>query len=288
MPVKIEEEVPLQKNKAEDAVQGKRVIVLGDRRCGIKTLMAYLRGWGMEVQTPTRNAHLEAALNQAPPDLLVLDFLDLEKSHKLARFLQSREKYSHIPLLSFSDKHPPNKGEPADAQKCLRMIPRPIKQLSLLNAIKTIFDISVESASRENGQSDSAVAFTGEEARATRVLIAEDNPVNQKLVCRFLEKAGIPFDLVTNGRLALDAVDSKKYSIVLMDIHMPEMDGYQATEQIRKLEAERQAERLPIIALTASALKGDRDKCMAVGMDDYLTKPLNKQDLLQKVKRWVS
>ena len=112
-----------------------------------------------------------------------------------------------------------------------------------------------------------------------KVLVAEDNTVNQRLVKRMLENLGASVEVADDGRAAVACVLANDYHVVLMDCFMPEMDGYEATAEIRKQQAERGARRVPIIALTANALPADREKCLAAGMDDYLSKPVRKEDI---------
>ncbi|BGP55628.1 hypothetical protein JCM8202_004889 [Rhodotorula sphaerocarpa] len=121
-----------------------------------------------------------------------------------------------------------------------------------------------------------------------KVLLAEDNVVNQKVALKFLESAGHQTEVVENGALALEAVKKNFYDIVLMDLSMPFMGGEQATQIIRKFEQDNGLERLPIVALTAHAMLGDREKCLQAGMDDYLTKPLRKPDLLSTIQKIVT
>jgi signal transduction histidine kinase/CheY-like chemotaxis protein/HPt (histidine-containing phosphotransfer) domain-containing protein len=120
-----------------------------------------------------------------------------------------------------------------------------------------------------------------------RILVAEDNLVNQKLVSRVLEKLGYDVRLVLNGQEAVHAIEQGAYAAVLMDCQMPVMDGLTATETIRAWESTQQQRRTPIIALTAHMFTGDRERCLAVGMDDYLTKPLNPDKLAPTLKHWL-
>jgi CheY-like chemotaxis protein/HPt (histidine-containing phosphotransfer) domain-containing protein len=117
-----------------------------------------------------------------------------------------------------------------------------------------------------------------------RILLAEDNPVNQQLAVRILEKRGHSVQVVTDGRQALDAVSQEQYDLVLMDVQMPEMDGFESTAAIRAGEKSSGAH-VPIIALTAHAMTGDRERCLAAGMDGYLSKPLRAAELIDAIER---
>ena len=124
----------------------------------------------------------------------------------------------------------------------------------------------------------------------SQILVAEDNEINQMIVGELLAASGYQYDFVATGAAAVEAVHTDRYQLILMDCQMPEMDGFEATRQIRQLEknshnAFRKSHRLPIIALTANALKGDMERCLEAGMDDYLTKPLNPEELIQTIKK---
>jgi CheY-like chemotaxis protein len=121
--------------------------------------------------------------------------------------------------------------------------------------------------------------------RSPRVLVAEDNLVNQKLVLRLLEKAGLEADVVANGSQAVAAIGKTAYDLILMDCQMPEMDGFEATAEIRRLEGN--ARHTTICALTAHAMAGDRERCLDAGMDDYISKPLTIGVLHKKIAHWI-
>jgi CheY-like chemotaxis protein len=123
------------------------------------------------------------------------------------------------------------------------------------------------------------------EARRLHVLLAEDNAVNQKIACRFLEKAGHHVTLASHGRQALAAIERENFDVVLMDVQMPEMDGFEATAAIRAQERDT-GKRLPIIAMTAHAMAGDRERCLAAGMDNYIAKPISARELIELLEEF--
>jgi CheY-like chemotaxis protein len=121
-----------------------------------------------------------------------------------------------------------------------------------------------------------------------RIVLAEDNLVNQKVMIAYLTKLNCVFDLAENGEEVLKLVKSKDYDIILMDCQMPLLDGYDTTQAIRQLEASNElSKHIIIIAMTANAFAEDRDRCLASGMDDYLSKPLRRQQLQETLERWM-
>lgn len=129
------------------------------------------------------------------------------------------------------------------------------------------------------------------ESTKARILVAEDNRINQRLILLLLEKAGYSTQLATNGAEAVEALKRERFDIVLMDVQMPVMDGEEATRAIRAYESGTEggeSRRVPIIAVTAHAMRGDRERCLAAGMDDYLTKPLQNGALEAAVVQWLA
>lgn len=130
------------------------------------------------------------------------------------------------------------------------------------------------------------VGAENSERRSIRILIAEDNLINQKLVLQLLKRQGHVVDVAANGEEAVELFRRAPYPLVLMDAQMPEMDGFEATRVIRSLEGEGQ--RAIIIALTANAMSGDRDRCLAAGMDDYLAKPIQASEFYDAINSWIT
>jgi CheY-like chemotaxis protein len=137
------------------------------------------------------------------------------------------------------------------------------------------------------------VGRSGAGGEGPRVLVVEDDPIGQRVVVQLVERLGYPVDVVSGGQAAIDAVATTAYTLVLMDCQMPGIDGYAATAEIRRREAAlgdqagRRVRRVPIVALTASRLDSDQDRCLAAGMDEYLTKPIDSQRLAALIERWA-
>jgi CheY-like chemotaxis protein/HPt (histidine-containing phosphotransfer) domain-containing protein len=154
---------------------------------------------------------------------------------------------------------------------------KPVKQSALLQCIQEVVGTA-------RAATAPAHAVNGNTLRTLRVLLAEDNVVNQKLACRILEKLGAIVTIADNGEAAIAALTSATFDVVLMDCQMPVLDGYETTRRIRAGAAGMEASKLPIIALTAHALSGDRDRCLAAGMNDYLTKPIDPAALRNRLE----
>jgi CheY-like chemotaxis protein len=158
---------------------------------------------------------------------------------------------------------------------------KPVREAQLIRALQAVFSggpVSEPAAQR---------ILTGGRATfadSVRILVAEDNPVNQRVVSLMLKKLGYSPEVVANGAEALHALELGAYHAILMDCQMPEMDGFEATKAIRSQSGD--SSRTPIIALTANALPGEREKCMAAGMNDYLAKPLTLELLSEKLREW--
>jgi CheY-like chemotaxis protein len=168
---------------------------------------------------------------------------------------------------------------------------KPVRQSQLLNTLATSWSRKLSSGFtawtqvRQAGQSSGLPApgiFAG---CGLRVLVAEDNPVNQKVALRMLERLGVDPDIAANGREAVEFCALAAYDLVFMDCHMPEMDGYTATAEIRRQTAN--GKRIPIVAMTAEAMEGCRENCLAAGMDDYIAKPVRPEHLIEALRRWL-
>jgi CheY-like chemotaxis protein/HPt (histidine-containing phosphotransfer) domain-containing protein len=262
------------------------VLVVDDNYTNRLLLEELLRGWRMHpVVTASGPAALtelkQAAKKGDPFPLLLLDALmpEMDGFALLERVRQHPELMGAVVMmLSSGDRH-------GDASRCrqlgvARHLIKPIKPSDLLDAILT----ALAGAASDRRKTVAVAASTVPSTAPMRILLAEDNAVNQKLAVRLLEKHGHRVVVAPNGREAVHAVEEQPFDLVLMDVQMPEMNGLEAAAAIRELE-KTTGGHIPIIALTAHALKGDREECVAAGMDDYLSKPLQPRELYEAIAR---
>jgi CheY-like chemotaxis protein/HPt (histidine-containing phosphotransfer) domain-containing protein len=168
---------------------------------------------------------------------------------------------------------------------CAGYLTKPVKQAQLFDALVTVLAQDQLPASKRTGTLVTRHSLAEQKAPGARLLLAEDHPVNRKLAKTLLERAGHSVDLAENGRQAVEAAERTRYAAILMDVQMPEMDGFEATRILRSRELP--GEHLPIIAMTAHAMKGDRERCLAAGMDDYVSKPIQPEELFAALARQV-
>lgn len=172
------------------------------------------------------------------------------------------------------------------AHGCAGYLLKPARLYQLYEVLLTLQERKQLSAEQLVPPLITRQTVTGKIRRDARILIAEDNPINQKLAMVLLQKAGYAVDCVENGHQAMDALRKRKYNLILMDVQMPEMDGLEATRLIREQEVSAD-HRIPIIAMTAHAMADDKDLCLAAGMDDYVSKPIETAELLSVIERWT-
>lgn len=261
-----------------------KVLIVDDNRTNRRILEAMLGNWEMKVTSAAGGeeglAMLSAARGQGEPFALILADMHLPNLDGFAfveRIRQRPELTSAIIMMLTSA------GHRGDAERCRKLglaayLLKPVRQSELRDAIAQALG-GTPQASTPPISPDSFREAAGSPASLS-VLVAEDNPVNQRLMVRLLEKRGHRVVLAATGREAIDALDKESFDLVLMDVQMPEMDGLAATAALRKKEKKsRRGTHQAVIALTAHAMKGDEDRCLAAGMDGYLAKPIRPQEL---------
>ncbi|MDP8983410.1 MAG: response regulator [Acidobacteriota bacterium] len=267
----------------EPALQGKRALIVDDNPTNRKIVENLLRNSGMLTGSASGGTEalsmLRAALAGGHPYHLVI--LDAQMpgmdGFEVARRMQADPALAPHAIMMLSST-----GLHVDAARCKRLgitvfLTKPILAGELRTAVGRVLN-----APRHPPEPDSH--SQAKTAHVLRVLVAEDNPVNQKLTLTLLQKRGHSVVVANNGLQALQALESAEFDLILMDVQMPEMSGLEATAEIRRIEKVTGGH-IPIIALTAHAIKGDVEKCIEAGMDDYLSKPIHIQDLLEKIDR---
>jgi PAS domain S-box-containing protein len=271
------------------------VLVVDDNATNRRILEEILTNWTMRPRTvdsgPAALAALQGAAGQGEPFPLVLldgHMPDMD-GFRLAELIKRDPQFADTTLLMLTSA-----GQPEDVARCQKLgisayLTKPVKQSELLDTILTALGAAAGSSLEERAGALAAVT----PRPGLRILLAEDHPVNQKLAQAVLEKQGHQVTLVFNGREAVEAIsrsrlpDGTCFDLVLMDVQMPEMDGYEATGQIRALE-QRTGGHVPIVAMTAYAMKGDREECLRAGMDAYVSKPIKPRELLAVIADLVS
>jgi PAS domain S-box-containing protein len=305
--------VPLEKQPAGAVIKvvpqakanlaGLRVLIVDDNATNRRILTHKVTAWGMLSRDAADGAEAiallrEAAVSGEPFELALLDMLmpgmdGLELAHTIKGDLTISQTQL-IMLTSLTQRTDCESLHRAGLASCLT---KPVKHSQLFDSLSRVMANASEIFDRpqtgtqtmkpdQSRRTEASIVPQPVVRQGARVLLAEDNLVNQKVALRQLEKLGYSADAVGNGREVLDALDTSPYDIVLMDCQMPEMDGYEATAEIRRREGT--SRHTPIIAMTAHALEGDRAKCLAAGMDDYISKPVKTADLCAALERWQS
>ncbi len=267
-----------------------KVLVVDDQPTGRELLQEYLSAWGMQAATASSAAQALEMLTGAaaagnPYELAVLDqeMPDMN-GIELATRCRQLDLLEGIPLVLLSSSGLDEEVERAAAAGIHSHLARPIRQSTLYN---TLVGVVTENPAAATGIYDSLPEPGMPDRRFNvRILLAEDNPVNQEVALSMLEIFGCQVTVAADGGAALDLYTRQHFELVLMDCQMPGMDGFEATEAIRRHE-QTSGRYAPIVALTANAMKGDREHCLSVGMDDYLSKPFDIAQLQEVLAKWL-
>jgi signal transduction histidine kinase/CheY-like chemotaxis protein len=273
-------------------LEGVRVLIVDDNETNRKVIARYVAAWGMRAETAEGGAEALAILHREAGgesrfEIVVCDLqMPGIDGVDLARSIHDDPALTGTRFVLLSSLGSRLSTRVMQETRIGAFLLKPVKQAQLFDALANVQGADA-AASRPHrpAQASLAMASADPDFRPPHVLVAEDNAVNRKVTLKMLEKLGYTCDAVENGLEVLRAVQARTYDAVLMDCQMPEMDGFQATAEIRRRE--HASGRLPIIALTANAMKGDQEKCLQAGMDDYVSKPISLQDLGDALKRWT-
>lgn len=270
--------------------EGLRAVLIDDNITSQEILQSYLASWGMKTYIVQSKAALTALQQEAyaalPYELVILQ-ADLEQLDwaVVVKMLKNEPQLakSKILLITMYDV----KGHKTEVLEAgvAGHLSKPIKKTQLFETITAIMNKDIPVSVPTGGKVVGPTLFK-EDIASYQILLVEDNRTNQKLATMLLEKLGYRVQLAMNGREAVEAVDKGSYALVLMDCQMPEMDGFEATIAIREQE-KNSGKHIPIVAMTANAMQGDKEKCLVAGMDDYISKPINSKQLQQVLENWL-
>ena len=275
-----------------DQLDGCRVLIIDDNATNQDILVRQTASWGMDSHSASGGEEglgllTDAQRQGAPFDLVILD-RDMPgmDGMAVARQIKTLPAIADTPMIMLTSVG--LRGDASTAQKCgiSAYLTKPVRQSDLQT---TLVNVIGSDPACVDGELVTQSSIADDMRRFDiHVLVAEDNSTNQEVAQGMLRKLGCRVDLVSNGREALRAFSRYAYDLVFMDCQMPVLDGYQATADIRSEEKNKGAVRhTPIIALTAHALEGDKQKCIAAGMDDYMSKPFRSEEMLAMIERWA-
>jgi signal transduction histidine kinase/DNA-binding response OmpR family regulator len=274
-------------DESHENLRGARALVVDDDPGAREVFTRYLQSWGMRGDMApdggsAKDTLVHAAQRGEPYDVAIVDFrMPHMDGLSFARLVRSDPRITSTPLIlvtGYDEKELAKDSRDAGFSDYLI---KPIRQSQLYNCVSQAIRARIDAIAP--GVSIAPPV----EARAERILLVEDNAVNARLALKQLSKLGFSATAVTNGREAVNASARADFDLIFMDCHMPVMDGFEATAEIRKREL-RTRHRVPIVAMTANARPEDREDCLAAGMDDYLAKPVGLADLQGIVGRWLA
>ena len=274
--------LPAVRETLSDAMKDLNVLIVDDNATNLRLLESLLNRWGIRNSSASSGSEALRILEMQEFSLVLLDVQMPEMSgFEVAKCIRERWPESSVKLGILTSV-----GTRGDASVCRELgidcyLVKPLDSSELLTAIKKILLSPEENENTlitRHTLREEKNAEAVSDIRSLKILVAEDNKVNQALVRRLLEKQGHTVTIAPNGREAIEAFEQGSFDVILMDVHMPEVDGYQATEAIRKSETP--GSRIPIIALTANAMASERAMCLARGMDGFVSKPINMGELV--------
>ncbi len=287
LPLAVDEPLPV--DRLPEGLDELRVLVVDDNSTNREILRRQLASWGLDCTEakdgPSALAALrKAAHNGRPFNLALLDMqMPGMDGEALAQVISQDSELGGTRLIMLSSLAVTPRAGSIVAAGFSASLPKPVSASRLHDTIADLFGHPGENGPKENSEPPAPETLPP----GIRVLLVEDNPTNQLVATAILAQLGLRADVAANGIEALQALASLPYDLVFMDAQMPQMDGFEATRAIRAGESGVRDPRVPIIAMTAHALEGDRARCLAAGMNDYIAKPVHRTDLLDAIRRQV-
>ncbi len=257
--------------------EGKRILIVDDNTTNLTIMKAQLEQWKLVPTLANSGRHALEILPHTSFDLVLMD-MQMPDMDGVALAQSIRQSSPTLPIILLSSAGDEQAKSHADLFSSILI--KPVRQNTLCNHILNEF--KKHGRVPELPKNTSALSVNFSDKHPLRILIVDDNPVNQRLAEKVLNKLGYLPEIATNGHEAVEAVRQKQYDLILMDIQMPEMDGLEATRQIRKLTSIQPV----IVAMTANAMQGDKQECLKAGMDDYISKPFKPNDLVGLIEKW--
>lgn len=278
----INQEASLQKDSVPSTIKGKRVLIVDDNDTNRQILCAQCARMGMTAKAT--ESPLEALTWIGHGQLFDLGIIDMHMPEmdglELGLAIREMRCMDFLPLLMLSSLGNKAKPENYPDDVFSAFVSKPVKQAQLQEMVMSIF----AGRKKEKPVFQSAIDSQLANRLPLNILLAEDNVINQKLAVLTFQKMGYEVDVAHNGLTVLNMLQDTHYDIIFMDVQMPEMDGLEATRRIRRLRSPDRSPR--IIAMTANAMKEDRDQCLEAGMDDFITKPINIKQIQSKLLEW--
>ena len=254
--------------------------------------LSYLQAWELSVQTSEELAETKTLLQQAqaagkPYEAILLAGLSVNELLNTVRSIRAQENLSSLPIIVCQSSRESSVRHELYDSGANHVLTNPVKQSTLFNSLIETFQYHDTFEKTSTPHNNILKDSTTVALLTYRLLLVEDNVVNQKIAIRLLAKMGFDAEIANDGQEAFDILKNESYDLVLMDCQMPVMDGFEATRAIRHDEFEAKKKHTPIIAMTANAMLGDKERCLAAGMDDYVTKPINTSILTAALERWL-
>ncbi|GAB6097237.1 hypothetical protein JCM14469_34910 [Desulfatiferula olefinivorans] len=270
---------------------GKKILAVEHNDTQRRVMAGYLKTWGCRFGLASSGEEAlammaEAAGSDDPYDLaLIAHLMPGMDGQVLGERIRSDRSFSGVRLVILGSRGLRGDTDALRRAGFDRVLTKPVRQNQLLECLTLLLGVVQASGSEDEGAAGQTGALISDGPfRKMRILLAEDNPVNQKLALTLLRKFGFNADAVQNGREAVEALKTVDYDLVLMDVQMPEMDGFEATRMIRDPQTPVINHRVTIIAMTAHAMSGDRKRCLDAGMNSYVSKPIDPQSLIETIR----
>ncbi len=277
-----------------EAIRSKRILIVDDNQTNLEILEGYLKQWGCHCDKAS-GGKMALSLIQAVAksgasyDVVISDMLmPVMDGAELGRRIKADPAFKDPLLIMLTSQG--MRGEATQMKEIgyAAYLNKPVSPSQLYDCLRSILSKAEEVSSKKISKIITAHTLSEEKRRNIKILLAEDNPINQKIALNLLMRFGFGSRVVSNGNDAVNALSSEDYDLVLMDIQMPGMDGFETTRLIRNPDSSVRNHAIPIIAMTATDTREDRQKCQEAGMNDYLAKPIAPENFLKLLEHWLS